>query len=46
MYRLKCNGVKSTILFFGSARAKSPEEYNAKLKEAEKKVGKTIVLLP
>lgn len=33
MYRLKAYGVKSTILFFGSARAKSNEQYQARLAE-------------
>lgn len=38
MYRLKSYGVKSTILFFGSARAKSREQYDARLEELSKQV--------
>ncbi len=38
MYRLKAYGVKSTILFFGSARAKSKEQYEARLEELTKQV--------
>ena len=38
MYRLKSYGVKSTILFFGSARAKSKEQYDARLEELTKQV--------
>lgn len=33
MYRLKAYGVKSTLLIFGSARAKSKEQYEARLQE-------------
>jgi len=33
LYRLKQYGVKSTILFFGSARAKSREQYDARFAE-------------
>ncbi|TFJ81589.1 hypothetical protein NSK_006840 [Nannochloropsis salina CCMP1776] len=33
MYRLKAYGVKSTILFFGSARAKSREQYDHRMGE-------------
>jgi hypothetical protein len=35
MYRLKEYGVKSTILFFGSARAKSREQYDVRNAEIE-----------
>lgn len=38
MYRLKSYGVRSTILFFGSARAKSQEQYDARVEELTKQV--------
>lgn len=38
MYRLKAYGVKSTILFFGSARAKSREQYDGRMEELTKQV--------
>ena len=33
MYRLKAYGVKSTLLIFGSARAKSKEQYDTRMEE-------------
>jgi hypothetical protein len=38
MYRLKAYGVKSTILFFGSARAKSRPQWEARLAEVTAQV--------
>ena len=38
MYRLKAYGVKSTILFFGSARAKSREQYDDRFANLSEKV--------
>lgn len=42
LYRLKRYGVKSTILFFGSARAKSRDQYDAKFEELSATIANAV----
>jgi len=42
MYRLKAYGVKSTILFFGSARAKSKAQYDSRMEELTQALGEAV----
>eukprot|EP00624_Nannochloropsis_granulata_P000033 evm.model.NODE_10105_length_10433_cov_29.834755.2 len=42
MYRLKAYGVKSTILFFGSARAKSKAQYDSRMEELTQALGDAV----